>query len=126
MADSGKSPDILYSISQVNALTGVAKSTIRFWEKEFSSFLKPSRTTGNQRRYDRDDIEVISSIHRLINFEGYSIEGARRQLQAKSASDEQKNDSIRLDALADTMSDFILKKLFERVRHERELVESGF
>jgi len=38
---TGKLPEEnLYSIAQVNAITGVAKPTIRFWEKEFKDFLK--------------------------------------------------------------------------------------
>ena len=115
-------PDVLYSISQVNALTGVPKSTIRFWEKEFEEFLVPLRTTGNQRRYDRNTVETIEDIHRLVNEEGYTLEGARKQLRSiKGNGNTPDVDSeAKLNELAETMSDYLLKRMFEQVRTEKQ------
>ena len=72
----------LYSISQVNALTSVPKPTLRFWEKEFSEYLEPARTEGNQRRYDQESVESIKLINQLVKVEGMTLEGARRKLEA--------------------------------------------
>ena len=72
----------LYSISQVNALTGVPKPTLRFWEKEFEDFLEPLRTAGNQRRYDEEAIENIKRINHLVKVEGFTIEGAKKKLES--------------------------------------------
>jgi len=74
----------LYSISQVNALTGVPKPTLRFWEKEFKDFLEPERTQGNQRRYNEDSVELIQRINYLVKVEGYTIEGAKKKLEAEN------------------------------------------
>ncbi|MCX6640084.1 MAG: MerR family transcriptional regulator [bacterium] len=108
--------DTLYSIAQVNAITGVAKPTIRFWEKEFQEFLRPLRTQGNQRRYSRDDIDVIEKINDLVRVEGFTLEGARRkldnELQREPHNAAQEVDQ--LAKLADTMSDYLLKKLLDR------------
>jgi len=120
----------MYSISQVNALTGVPKSTIRFWEKEFKDFLEPIRTAGNQRRYDRQRVEVIEKINQLVNVEGYTLEGARRKLrnlveqEEPSRSDSDPN--ARISELAETMSDYLLQKLFERARTEEARRSNGF
>ncbi len=110
----------LYSISQVNALTGVPKSTIRFWEKEFDEFLIPLRTAGNQRRYDIKTVEVIGRINQLVNSEGYTLEGARRKMNdlEKPQDNSGNNSKAQLNELAETMSDYLLQKLFERVRQE--------
>ncbi len=123
MAKTANMPDILYSISQVNALTGVPKSTIRFWEKEFKDFLIPFRTAGNQRRYDAQAVEMIEKINQLVNHEGYTLEGARRQVneQSNQQASTKEESSSHLDNLAETMSDYLLKKLFERVRSEEAL-----
>jgi len=122
MASMARSPDILYSISQVNALTGVPKSTIRFWEKEFDEFLIPLRTAGNQRRYDSSSVNVIESINQLVNEEGYTLEGARRkmrdQLEPKTSDNGNGSPKANIDELAETMSDYLLKKLFEHVQTE--------
>ena len=72
----------LYSISQVNALTGVPKPTLRFWEKEFSAYLEPNRSPGNQRRYDEQDEETIRQINHLVKVEGYTLEGAKKKLES--------------------------------------------
>ena len=74
--------DRLYSISQVNALTGVPKPTLRFWEKEFKDYLEPQRTAGNQRRYDEQTVDTIRRINHLVIVEGYTLEGAKKKLEA--------------------------------------------
>ncbi len=68
------------SIGAVSALTGVEVHTLRYWEKEFSEFLRPIRTDGKQRRYTSEDVTLILEIKRLLKQEMYSIAGARRVL----------------------------------------------
>jgi DNA-binding transcriptional MerR regulator len=123
MAKALNATEPIYSISQVNALTGVPKSTIRFWEKEFSEFLAPLRSEGNQRRYDKQGVETIQKIDQLVNEEGYTLEGARRKLRPAAATAggaAAAGDEAKLDELAETMSDYLLQKLFERVRTEEK------
>ena len=108
--------DALYSIAQVNAITGVAKPTIRFWEKEFADFLHPRRTEGNQRRYNRSDIDLIERISYLVRNEGYTLEGARRKLELEVSSESAAAhpEEEQMERLADTMSDYLLKKLLAK------------
>ena len=108
--------DALYSIAQVNAITGVAKPTIRFWEKEFKDFLQPIRTQGNQRRYTRNDIETIERINHLVRKEGFTLEGARRRLETELTVETESAlpDEEQLEKLADTMSSYLLKKLLSK------------
>ena len=70
-----------FSIDNVHMLTGIPKSKIRFWEKNFSDYLKPSRTSGGRRRYTAEDLEKLSKINYLLNYERYTIEGARKRLE---------------------------------------------
>lgn len=112
-----KAPEeTLYSIAQVNAITGVAKPTIRFWEKEFKEFLNPLRTQGNQRRYSRSDIEIIERINHLVRNEGYTLEGAKRKMESELEQESHVTvpDEDQLAKLADTMSDYLLKKLLAK------------
>ncbi len=112
----------LYSIGQVHAITGIPKPTLRFWEKEFSDYLRPYRTPGNQRRYDDVAVRLIERINELVHNEGYTLEGARRKLAAEAAAKEAAEaampdmDEERLTQLAETMSDYLLKKLFNRAQ----------
>jgi len=123
MARGNGTGEALFSISQVNALTGVPKSTIRFWEKEFGDYLAPLRSIGGQRRYTRETVERIEKINRLVNQEGYTLEGARRRLEPEpsAATVVRESDSdtpVSINDLAVTMSDYLLQKLFERIRAE--------
>ena len=127
MVKSAAPVEMLYSIGQVNAITGIPKTTIRFWEKEFSSFLVPLRSSGNQRRYDSKAVETLKMIDQLVNDEGYTLEGARRKLQVQNNEEiqadtsqeierEQEVPASKLDELADTMTNMVLKRLFEKSR----------
>ena len=110
----------LFSIGQVHAITGIPKPTLRFWEKEFSEYLTPQRTPGNQRRYSEDMVQKIARINQLVHEEGYTLDGARRKLSAEEASREAAESAIpdidenQLQQLAETMSDYLLKRLFSR------------
>ena len=72
---------ITLSISQAADLIAENIHTLRYWEKEFSDFLKPIRTPGGQRRYRPEDMRVLHEIERLIRIEHYSHEGVRAQLR---------------------------------------------
>jgi DNA-binding transcriptional MerR regulator len=120
MAKTSEIPDVLYSISQVNALTGVPKSTIRFWEKEFQDYLTPLRTAGNQRRYDTTMVTMIETINQLVSQEGYTLEGARRKMIEKFEPTPDSKPQKQMDELAQTMSDYLLKKLFDHMNSEKQ------
>jgi DNA-binding transcriptional MerR regulator len=74
-------PDKLYyPIREVAQITGVEPYVLRFWEKEFPAIRPPKGGTGH-RRYRRKDIETILEIKRLLYDQGFTIAGARTQLQ---------------------------------------------
>ncbi len=73
------------SVSQVLALTEMPKSRIRYYEREFSEFLQAARTVGNQRRFTKADVKILTEIERLVEVEGYTLRGVRRQLELQKA-----------------------------------------
>lgn len=80
-ASSPEIPDKLYyPIREVAQITGVEPYVLRFWEKEFPAIRPPKGGTGH-RRYRRKDIETILEIKRLLYDQGFTIAGARTQLQ---------------------------------------------
>jgi DNA-binding transcriptional MerR regulator len=81
-------PDKLYfRIREVSKLTNTKAYVLRYWETEFPN-LKPERKAG-QRLYRRKDVETVFKIKRLLYDEGFTIEGARRQLREKSTKTEE-------------------------------------
>lgn len=67
-------------ISAVAKITGVEVHTLRYWEAEFSDFLRPDRSIGGQRRYTAEDLQVVFKIKRLLRDEMFSMAGVRRHL----------------------------------------------
>ncbi len=70
-----------YRIREVVAMLDITASTLRFWEDTFEQ-LQPERTPKGQRRYRPQDVEVCKLIKHLLREKGYSLEYARRQLDA--------------------------------------------
>jgi DNA-binding transcriptional MerR regulator len=102
----------LFSIGQVNAITGIPKPTLRYWEKEFGTCLEPLRTTGNQRRYDEEAIAKIEKINYLVKVQGYTIDGAKRKLEMlEKVKETDPSSQDPMAELARAMSDYLLKKL---------------
>ena len=71
---------IFYSISEASEYTGVEPHVLRYWETKFSK-LNPKRVSGNQRKYTRNDLELLYEIVRLLYYEGYTLDGAERKLR---------------------------------------------
>ncbi len=66
-----------FKIGEVSALTKLPASVLRFWESEFS-FLRPRKSQGRHRVYDRQSIETVLEIKRMLYEEGYTIMGLKR------------------------------------------------
>lgn len=68
------------SIDQVSQLTGVKKTTLRYWEKEFSDYLKPDRTETQRRQYSLEEVDKVNTLRQLIEEEKYKSAGVRLKL----------------------------------------------
>ncbi|MBK9270858.1 MAG: MerR family transcriptional regulator [Saprospiraceae bacterium] len=61
----------IYSITDLEKLTGIKAHTIRIWEKRFN-IVQPKRTQTNIRYYDDFDLKKITNVA-LLNHKGYKI-----------------------------------------------------
>lgn len=76
------------SIDQVSQITGVKKTTLRYWEKEFSDYLKPERTETQRRQYSLEEVEKVAVLKQLIEEEKYKSAGVRIKLGLNSPAKE--------------------------------------
>ena len=75
-------PDKRYfTIGEVSELCLVKPHVLRYWEQEFPQ-LSPVKRRGNRRYYQRDDVLVIREIRELLYDQGFTIGGARLQLES--------------------------------------------
>lgn len=71
---------LYYSIGEVSEMLGIKSHTLHYWESAFPT-LKPHKNQAGNRCYRPGDLDVLKLIDKLLNSEGYSIEGARKQLE---------------------------------------------
>mgnify|MGYP000571959593 FL=1 len=76
-----------FTIGEVSELCAVKPHVLRYWEQEFPQ-LRPVKRRGNRRYYQRHEVELIREIRRLLYLDGYTISGARNQLQKPMAKGE--------------------------------------
>lgn len=76
-------PDKLYfRIGEVSRLTGVKPYVLRFWETEFTG-LGPKKSGTGHRLYRRKEVELVLEIKHLLYEKRFTIEGARKWLEAR-------------------------------------------
>jgi DNA-binding transcriptional MerR regulator len=73
-----------FTIGEVSDLCGVKPHVLRYWEQEFEQ-LKPVKRRGNRRYYQRGDVIMIRQIRSLLYEQGFTIGGARQQLEGEDA-----------------------------------------
>jgi DNA-binding transcriptional MerR regulator len=77
-------PDKLYfRIGDVSRLAGVKPYVLRYWESEFPS-ISPKKSGTGHRLYRRKDVETILEIKHLLYEKRYTIEGARKAIEARA------------------------------------------
>jgi DNA-binding transcriptional MerR regulator len=87
-----------FTIGEVSELCGVKPHVLRYWEQEFTQ-LKPVKRRGNRRYYQHHEVLLIRRIRELLYDQGFTISGARNQLEEVSA-DAARNGRTRLAEVA--------------------------
>ncbi len=72
-------------LNLINKKTGKLNThTIRFWEKEFKQ-IKPKFFRGNRRYYDKNSINILIKIKKLLKDDGMTIIGVKKYLQSTNS-----------------------------------------
>jgi DNA-binding transcriptional MerR regulator len=81
MKNTSLTYNVMLTIDQISQITGIRKSTLRYWEKCFGASLKPARTHSNRREYSVEDLDRIKAIQRLLEQEHLTIHGVCLRLE---------------------------------------------
>lgn len=81
--DDGKDEGALRTIGEVSEALGIRPHVLRYWEAQFP-LLKPLKRSGGRRYYRPADIQMVKTIDRLVNREGYTLKGAEAVLRASA------------------------------------------
>lgn len=75
-----KSEKLYYAIGEVSEMFGLAPSTIRFWEKEFTT-IKPYKNKKGDRFFTKEDIDHLALINHLVKEKGMTLKGAKTKIK---------------------------------------------
>lgn len=75
-----------FRIGEASRIVGVAPYVLRYWESEFPQ-IKPRRADSKQRTYQKEDLEALLEIKRLLYEEKMTIEGAKRRIRRGGEKD---------------------------------------
>lgn len=78
-----------YTISEVAEMFDVSKSLIRYWEQEFDIF-KPQKSRSGERKFTPENITQFLQIYQLVKERGFTLNGAKIELQAMRQSDKKR------------------------------------
>lgn len=81
-----------FTIGEVAELCELKAHVLRYWEQEFPQ-LAPVKRRGNRRYYQREDVILIRQIRELLYAQGFTIQGARQQLEKKPKGRTEPNQS---------------------------------
>ena len=94
-----------FRIGEVSNLTQTKSYVLRFWETEFP-MLKPVKSRTGHRLYRREDVQTVLQIKRLLYQDGYTIDGARKELSRGSSGNhaqeelfKPRNDAVPLNVI---------------------------
>jgi len=74
--------DEYLTISQLQEVTKLPVSTLRFYEAEFPFYLRVHKTAGGHRRYSSENVKRFLHLKQLIHEKGLSIREVKRSLSA--------------------------------------------
>ena len=106
------------TIQEVSDRLGLPKSTLRFWEKELGSCIRPKRTPGGQRRYDIKNIRLFQHVREMKN-KGLSL--SEIELTLKKIS----NWTAEKKPLDDSSIEFLSEHIAAIVKREVSIYLSG-
>ena len=75
-------------INEVAKRLDVPAHTLRYWEKQFASAIRPTTGSGGRRYYRPETIEKLMAIKSLLYDKGMTIAGVKKILHNGTFSDE--------------------------------------
>jgi DNA-binding transcriptional MerR regulator len=92
--DTSNLTKLYYSIGEVADMFDVSTSLIRYWENEFSA-LRPHKNSKGDRRFTKDNIEQLNQIYHLVKERGFTLDGAKTELDRIDKKSKTKNSLLK-------------------------------
>jgi len=117
--------DSLLTISQVQEVTRLPLSTLRFYETEFPFYIRVQKTAGGHRRYSRENVQRFLHLKHLIHEKGLSIREVKRSLAADEDPEKMREEMDLLLKVTEqlTQENALLRKSIEELAERITMLE---
>lgn len=96
--NTNKDLKLYYSIKEVAKLLSVTETTLRYWETVFPQ-VSPYKGANGVRRYTKEDIKILRTIHYLVKERGLTLSGAKKQFNMSGPKESADNAAAVIDRL---------------------------
>lgn len=106
-----KEEKLYYKPSEVCKIADIKPFVLSYWETEFPQL---GQNVKGQKLYTQKDLDLVLKIKKLLYEDGYTITGAKKQLQKEENlefENSEKNNNINKEYLREAIED--LKKLLQ-------------
>lgn len=110
-----------FRIGEFAKTLNVERFVIRFWEKEFN--LKTGRSHGGQRFYSEDDLATFIEIKELLYKKGFTIAGAKKQIQLGATLTESAGNEKALDRVLGSKKTELISDVEYQPSHKSETLD---
>ena len=93
-----------FTIGEVSELCMVKPHVLRYWEQEFPQ-LNPVKRRGNRRYYQRHEVQLIRRIRSLLYIEGFTISGAKNQIEIESGGQSAPTTQVKRQVVAELIQE---------------------
>jgi len=107
----------MYSIKDLETLSGIKAHTIRIWEKRYN-LLEPGRTCTNIRMYCDKDLRKILNVSMLVKH------GFRISKVSEWCNERIKEEILSLDEVSKTQSDYVERLIVSTINFDEDLIIS--
>ncbi len=98
-----------YTIGEVCNFLNLKPYVLRYWEKEFPQ-LRPRKKQGRNRKYTKEDIQLLEKIKYMLYVEKFTIKGAIENLKKQ---DKTPKLNLKVESDRDIKKKKIIKELKE-------------
>lgn len=107
MANDKSGEQGLFTVAQVAEKTGIAASTIRYYDQQFEEYLALKRGAGRRRLFDEEAIERLEKVRVLLKDKGLSVRQTRQSLAGGETPVDSNDRIIELEQRIDTLENHV-------------------
>lgn len=108
-----------FTIQQISRKLNIPRSTLRFWEKELDGIIVPLRTSGGQRRYTMDHLNLIQKIQRMRK-QGMRLSEIKTKLNNLSEGIKLPTNPVDFEVLVERVTEVVKTEIYRMLNHETD------